>query len=217
MDLTSYSNLFLFFLAYLLGSIPTSLWAGKFFHRIDIRHYGSKNAGATNTLRVLGVRTGVPVLLFDIFKGWLATRLAFMMPLTENADTVIIQLKLLFGLFAVLGHLFPIFARFKGGKGIATLFGMFLGIHPLSALIALGIFALVFITTKIVSVSSILAVISYPIISIFGFGIRDHLFIVICLLFVGIVLLTHISNIRRLAKGKEPQLKITKKKSRSRT
>lgn len=214
MDVMSLNNLLLLVLAYLLGSIPTSLWVGKIFHQIDIREHGSKNAGATNTVRVLGAKTGIPVLLFDIFKGWLATRLVFLLPLTGNSAPIIIQFQLLFGLIAVLGHLFPVFARFNGGKGIATLFGMFLGIHAISALIALGVFLVIFIITRIVSASSITAVISYPLISIWGFGITEPLFIGICLLFVAIVLLTHQSNLQRLANGTEPKLKLSRKRGK---
>lgn len=196
----------LLLLAYLLGAIPTSLWTGKLIHGLDIRQHGSQNAGATNTIRVLGLSTGIPVLLFDIFKGWVATQLAFLFSLQED----LIAIKLLLGLLAVTGHLFPIFARFKGGKGIATLFGMFLGIHALSALIALGIFILIFGLTRIVSLGSIIAVISYPLISSLLFGLTNQVFLAVTLFFVILVLYTHRENIKRLLKGKEKQLSLGK-------
>ncbi len=207
MDFLSYHNIVLILLAYLLGAIPTALWSGKIFHKKDIRKHGSKNAGATNTIRVLGLKTGIPVLIFDILKGYAATQLALLMTIDGNP----IQLQLLLGLLAVGGHLFPVFANFNGGKGIATLLGMFLGIHYLSALIALAIFVLIFATSRIVSLGSIIAVLAYPAICWFLFDIKNTFFIGVTLFLVFIVIYTHRGNIIRLLKGQEKQLSFSKK------
>ncbi len=206
MEFLSIQNILILLAAYIMGSIPTSLWAGKLFHKKDIRKYGSKNAGATNTVRVLGLKTGIPVLLFDIFKGWSATKLALLFGSISSGSEALTQIKLLLGLLAVMGHLFPVFAGFKGGKGIATLLGMFLGIHYLSALSALAIFALVFGISRIVSLASIIGVIAYPVLCWFLFEQRETLFIAVTLFFVLIVLYTHRQNIKRLLKGREKKL-----------
>lgn len=207
MEFLNYQNIGLIISAYLVGAIPTALWSGKLFHKKDIRKHGSKNAGATNTIRVLGLKTGIPVLLFDILKGYAATQLAFLM----TVDTNTIQLQLLLGLFAVGGHLFPVFANFKGGKGIATLLGMFLSIHYLSALMALAIFIIIFAISRIVSLGSILAVLAYPAISWYLFNLKNPFFLGVTLFFVFIVVYTHRENIIRLLKGEEKKLSLSKK------
>lgn len=207
MFLITPENMILLIAAYLIGSIPTALWVGKAFYNVDLREKGSRNAGATNTIRILGVKTGVPVLVFDIFKGFIATKLtAFLDPNLGNL--VITQVKLLLGLIAVMGHLFPIFAQFQGGKGIATLLGIFFGIHPLSALVSLGIFAVGFTATRIVSVSSLLAVTAYPIITWFIFNEKNTTFTAFILLFVAVVWYTHRHNLRRILKGKEKRISL---------
>src|SRR6187399_609964 len=113
--------------AYLIGSIPTAVWYGHAFYGIDVRDFGSGNAGATNSFRVLGKKAGIIVMLIDVFKGWLAARLVFLLIFLNaiSADHVIV-FQLIFGIAAVLGHIFPVYARFKGGKGVATLLGMVL-------------------------------------------------------------------------------------------
>src|SRR4051812_13731351 len=110
--------------AYLIGSIPTSVWVSKYLFGIDIREYGSGNAGASNTYRVLGSRMGTFVMVVDILKGVIATSLYLSMPyyLTDELDRTNFMVGL--GLAAVVGHIFPIWADFRGGKGVATLFGM---------------------------------------------------------------------------------------------
>ncbi|HQK38207.1 MAG TPA: glycerol-3-phosphate acyltransferase, partial [Bacteroidales bacterium] len=118
-----------FFAAYLLGSIPTSVWIGKWFRGIDVRDYGSGNAGATNTMRVLGVALGIPVVIIDIAKGFIAVQLSFIYPGFLNLFPDIVVLQLVLGAFAVLGHIYPVFAGFRGGKGVATLFGVILAVQ----------------------------------------------------------------------------------------
>ncbi len=207
MNLVTPEKIAILLLAYIIGSIPTSLWVGKLFYNVDLRERGSRNAGATNTIRVLGIRVGLPVLVFDMFKGYLATTLTgFLRP--DLGDEVIIQMKLLFGLIAVTGHLFPVFAGFRGGKGIATLMGIFIGLYPLPALVTLGIFLLVFIGTRIVSVSSLIAITLYPAVTWLLFGIHNKTFTAFTMLFVLIVWYTHRENLKRLVKGKEKKISL---------
>src|ERR1700710_207258 len=149
-------------LAYLCGSIPTAVWIGLAFYGVDVREYGSGNAGATNTFRVLGKKAGIPVMLLDILKGFTATNLAFLIPITGPHSTYI-SYQLALGIAAVMGHLFPVFAGFRGGKGIATLFGMILAIQLQAALLCVCVFIVVLLITRYVSLSSIMAGFTYPI------------------------------------------------------
>ena len=149
--------------AYLIGSIPTAVWVSKYFFDIDIRDYGSGNAGATNTYRVLGSKWGTVVMVIDMMKAIIAVKLAFLLPYAFESDVYLVNMQLGLGLAAVLGHIFPIWAEFRGGKGIACLFGMVLGIQPNVALCCVGVFILVLYLTRWVSLSSILASIAFPI------------------------------------------------------
>ena len=167
MDLTI---LFLLVVAYLLGSVPSAIWVGKRFYGIDVREHGSGNAGATNTFRVLGKKAGIPVLLLDILKGFLAVKLAYLQTVYLPDNLVpFTNVKLAFGFAAVIGHIFPVFAGFRGGKGIATLLGLVLALHLQAALGALGIFMVVLLVTKYVSLGSMLAGISFPLFIVFVF------------------------------------------------
>ncbi|MBI3143050.1 MAG: glycerol-3-phosphate 1-O-acyltransferase PlsY [Bacteroidetes bacterium] len=202
---------FAFVAAYAIGSTPTAVWAGKLFAGIDVRRHGSGNAGATNTLRVLGPGIAIPVLLIDIAKGLLATRLVYI-NYFENGFvlTHTIEAKLLLGIAAVVGHIFPIFAQFRGGKGIATFFGIILGVHVESALLSLGIFIVVVSITRFVSLGSILAAILYPIQINFLFGEDSILIQVFSIIIPLIVLYTHRKNIDRLLKGEESKIRLIK-------
>src|SRR5690606_30834882 len=152
-------------LAYLFGSIPSAVWFGEAFYGVDVREYGSGNAGATNTFRVLGKKAGSIVMFVDILKGWTATNLPHLLDSTivgvpNSVQFVNIQLAL--GGIAGLGHLFPIFAGFRGGKGVATLFGMVIAIHPGAALCCVSVFLITLLLTHYVSLSSILAGFTFP-------------------------------------------------------
>lgn len=136
--------------AYLLGSIPSGVWIGKLFYGKDIREFGSGNSGTTNTFRVLGKPAGIIVLLMDILKGTLATLLPTLFHL-ENVN------PLWFGVFAILGHTFPVFAGFKGGKAVATSAGMLLAYSPLFFLYSVVIFLVCLFITSMVSLSSMIA------------------------------------------------------------
>lgn len=197
-----------FILAYLLGSIPTAVWYGRSAHNVDVREHGSGNAGATNTFRVLGVKAGILVMAIDIFKGFVASSIPLLfflidINLTESKE---VQVQLLYGMGAVLGHIFPLYAGFKGGKGVATLLGMVIGINYLAALGCITVFILVFLISKYVSLSSMLAGLAFPLLllihrvfelspskSLIGFGF---------VLFV-LLVITHRKNIRRLIDGEE--------------
>ena len=197
--------------SYLIGSMPTALWIGKAFYGIDIREHGSGNSGASNTFRTLGKSAGVLVLLLDIIKGLTAACLVRYYTFIEMGSVRYVNLQLLFGLSAVLGHIFPIYAKFKGGKGIATLLGMVIGIHYLSALVCIGLFVIVLFSTRYVSLSSILAAISFPLIVIFIYKNEEPLFIAFGIAAAIMVVLTHQKNIKRLVAGNENKAKLLKR------
>lgn len=194
---------FTLFLAYLIGSIPTGLWIGKWFFHIDIREHGSGNIGTTNAMRVLGAKAGWTVWAVDFFKGTLAACL----PLIFHLNTPIPQV--VFGLCAVLGHVFPIFAGFKGGKAVATTCGMLIGVNPLFGLMLLGIFLISLFLTSMVSFSALItAILGMAAALIFPayhllFDHYDWLFICICLLISIMIFVLHIDNIGRIFKGQE--------------
>lgn len=200
----------LIFLAYLIGSIPTSVWVSKYLYGIDIREYGSGNAGATNTYRVLGPKMGTFVMIIDILKGVIATSLYLLIPyyLHDEWDRTNFMVGL--GLAAVLGHIFPIWAEFRGGKGIATLFGMILAIQPMAALYCTGVFLLVLYLTRFVSLSSILASVAFAVLILFIFNEKETLYRAFAITVALMVLLTHQKNIGRLLRGSESKVPILK-------
>ena len=163
-------ELLLIVLAYLIGSIPTALWVSKGFFGIDIREYGSGNSGATNTYRVLGPKWGTLVMAIDVIKGIVATSLYLLLPYYVGSEWDRTNFMIGLGLAAVLGHIFPIWANFRGGKGIATLFGMILAIQPIVAISCVGVFLVVLYLTRFVSLSSILASIAFAVFILFIFN-----------------------------------------------
>ncbi|HAS40379.1 MAG TPA: acyl-phosphate glycerol 3-phosphate acyltransferase [Microscillaceae bacterium] len=202
--------------AYLLGSIPTAVWYSKFRHGIDIREHGSGNAGATNTFRVLGKKAGSIVMGVDILKGFLATSLAWVLefyeiiaPFDEFYIYKMIFYKLIFGSLAIVGHIFPIFANFKGGKGVATLLGMMLAVHHTATLLCVGVFVIVLFSFRYVSLGSLLATLSFPLLLLSPrFRPEDPIVIVFGFLMFTIVALTHQKNIVRLLQGEESRANI---------
>lgn len=202
-------------LAYLLGSIPTAVWIGKTFYGIDVREYGSGNAGATNTFRVLGKKAGIPVMLIDILKGYTATNLAFFIGFSVTGPHHSVQFvnyQLALGITAVMGHLFPVFAGFRGGKGVATLTGMILAVHLEASLVCILVFLLVLLITRYVSLSSIAAGFTFPLSTIFIFHVSVRSIIVYGMCICVLILVTHQKNIERLMKGKESKVNLFKKK-----
>jgi glycerol-3-phosphate acyltransferase PlsY len=190
-------------IAYLLGSIPSAVWVGKMFYGIDIRQHGSGNAGATNVIRVLGYKAGIPVMLFDVFKGWLAVFITSLFPDQGLTPDQIVYIEIAAGVAAALGHVYPVFAGFKGGKGVGTMAGVGIALYPLALLIVLLIFAAVLVLSRYVSLSSCLGATAFPFIVVFVTG-EHHPGLVIMSVFVTVfVLFTHRSNIRRLLKGEE--------------
>jgi len=193
-------------LAYLLGSVPSAVWAGRLFHGIDVREHGSGNAGATNVIRVLGWKTGIPVLLFDMGKGFLAAMLPKLLNLAPAGSAGLVNLQILSGLMAIIGHIFPVFAGFRGGKGVAAMFGILLAIHPLLTLACLGVFLLIFLTSGIVSLGSMSAGIAFPVLLLSIFETPSFLFKIFSVIVAIALLVTHRKNIRRLIKGEEKRL-----------
>src|SRR3954468_15214872 len=196
-------ELILIIIAYLLGSIPTALIISKRFFGIDIRDYGSGNMGATNTFRVLGSRYGTMVMAFDILKGMTAVALYNFIPYYLHHELERTNFMIGLGLAAVAGHIFPIWAGFKGGKGVATLFGMILAIQPIVAVYCVGVFLLVLYLTRFVSLSSILASVAFAVLILVIFNEKELVYRGFALAVALLVVLTHQKNITRLLRGSE--------------
>ncbi len=188
-------------LSYLLGSVPSSVWMGRIFRGIDLREHGSGNAGATNAFRVLGKPIGIAVLILDMGKGFLAVQTIHFQDHFETGSSGWILLSIVLGLMAVTGHIFPVFARFRGGKGVATVAGAGLAIHPWAALSAMGVYLVVFLLTRLSALGSLIAALSYPVWMILVYrsdSVVLHLFSVAVPL---LIIITHRSNIRQLIGG----------------
>ena len=200
-------------LSYLYGSIPTAIWLGKAMYGIDVREYGSGNAGATNTFRILGKKAGIPVLIIDILKGFTATNLVYFVGKYSPGTVQFANFQLVLGLTAIVGHIFPVFAGFRGGKGIATLFGMILAVHPAASALASIVFIIMLMITRYVSLSSMIGSFSYPIIIILFFNeTATRTQILFAIVVSVLVMITHQKNIERLLKGKESKVNFRKKK-----
>ena len=209
-------------LSYLVGSIPTSIIVARVSRGIDIRQYGSGNAGGTNVIRVLGWKLGVFVILVDMAKGLVATmvlsRMMYGSIPFENAtpfdDFTVVQI--IAGCAAILGHIWTLFAGFRGGKGIATAGGMLIGIAPVEVAVAFGVFIIVFMLSHYVSLGSLSAAIAFPLTMFF----RENIFLVDIqgyrtLIYFGIaisllIVFTHRSNITRLLKGTENRIRFSR-------
>lgn len=198
-------------IAYLLGSIPTAVWVGKKYYGMDVREHGSKNAGATNTFRVLGKKPGILVLLIDVFKGALAVLLPFFILQNQLDSESIIHIQLVAAIAAVLGHVFPVFAQFKGGKGVATSLGIIIGIHPAAALICLGIFLVIFILFHYVSLGAIAASIAFPLLIVYLFQVDSIWLRAFAIVLGAVVIFAHKKNIVRLMQGEENKMNLFKK------
>ena len=161
--ITYYCAITMILIAYVLGSIPSAVWIGKKYYGVDIREHGSKNAGTTNMLRVLGRRAAVPVFVLDFFKGFVAVSIITLMRYDADVSSAwLINLKILGVFAAVLGHIFPVFADFKGGKGVATLVGAITGIYPQIVFLCFAVWVLVFMISHYVSLASITAGCCFP-------------------------------------------------------
>ncbi len=198
--------------AYLIGSIPTAVWVSKYVYEIDIRDYGSGNAGATNTFRILGKKAGTFVFIFDFVKGFISVDLAYLISSYQLDHIALTNFQVGLGICAVVGHIFPIWANFKGGKGIATLFGMILAIQPNVALLLILVFAVMLLLTRYVSLSSISASIAFPVLILFIFKEEEITYRLFAIATAFLVVLSHHKNISRLIKGDENKVPIFKKR-----
>ncbi len=207
----------LVFLSYLTGALPFAVWIGKAVYNIDVREYGSGNSGATNTFRVLGKVAGIPVLFLDIFKGWLAVFYVKLIPdFSLLSSEVLFENQLAFGIAAVIGHLFPIYTGFRGGKGIATMLGILIGLHPQAALFSFCVFVIVFLISRYVSLSSMIGSFSFPLFVMLIYPLFQASSVNTSLnlfaIFVPMLsLITHQKNIERLIRGEETKVKFGKK------
>ena len=206
--------LIVIFIGYILGSIPSAVWVGKLFHGIDIREHGSKNAGATNTFRVFGNKSGTIVLVMDILKGYAAASTPLLlshMYIGFKDEVLILQLTASF--CAIIGHVFPVLAKFKGGKGVASTLGIIIAINPETAFICLGCFVLVFAVWKYVSLGAIVASVLFPFVSYF-FMLEDaRIMIIFSIVISLIVLFSHRKNMQRLLRGEENKMNFLRRKA----
>ena len=203
-------------ISYIIGSIPTAIIAGKWLKKIDIREHGSGNAGATNVFRTLGWKAGITVLLIDMFKGFIPVYWIAGM-FHQNPDTLI-YFQLLAGICAILGHIWTIFAGFKGGKGVGTSAGVFIGLAPLALGIALLVFVIIVWLTRYVSLGSILAALTLLIILLLQKFVLNmfvpDILLYVCTVIVILIWVSHRENIKRLLKGDENKLKFGTDKSK---
>ncbi|OUV69713.1 MAG: acyl-phosphate glycerol 3-phosphate acyltransferase [Flavobacteriales bacterium TMED123] len=212
-------NIIFLLIAYLIGAFPSAVWLGRTFYNTDVREFGSGNAGATNTFRTLGPKAGIPVLLMDIIKGWIAVSLVCLITDYQlMSDERLFELKLVFGIAAVIGHLFPVYTGFRGGKGIATMLGFMVGIYWQAAVVSAIVFVLTFLSSKYVSLSSIIASVAFPFI-VFLLPYQQIIShqnanssLILFSIFVPIIsLITHQKNIERLLRREENKAKFGKK------
>ena len=206
------TNILLLILAYLLGALPFSIIAGKLLKGIDIREHGSGNAGATNTFRVLGKNAGIPVLFLDVLKGFLAVSLAHYSEFGPNTE-MFINLSLAFGVAAVLGHVFPVYVGFRGGKGVATLLGLMIGVFPQAAFVSIVVFILTLFLSRYVSLSSIFAGLVFPIGVYFLSKVLVSTMIIFSVFVPVLLLATHQRNIERIFRGEESKVNIKIRKA----
>lgn len=201
-------NILALILAYLLGSIASAVWIGQIFYGTDVREYGSGNSGATNAFRVLGKKAGIAVLLIDSSKGWLSVNLAILLHAVGISHLLpgtgpFVDFQLALGIAALLGHIFPVYVGFRGGKGIATLLGIILAVHPQAALASIAVFIVVLLITRYVSLSSMVAATAFPVVVILVFETAVSSLVIFSLIIAILVLITHQKNIERLLRKEE--------------
>jgi acyl phosphate:glycerol-3-phosphate acyltransferase len=197
--------------AYLLGSIPTAVWLGKVIFGVDVREHGSGNAGATNTLRTLGKPAGFSVLFIDFLKGFAAASLVRYDPTLVVGTEAYLNQQMLYGALAVVGHVYPVFAAFKGGKGIATLIGLITAMSGWLALCCFVIFIIIVSFTKFISLASMVSAVLSPIFVGLIYSWQQPTFLYFCIAIAVLVVYTHRANIGRLRSGTESKFSLTKK------
>jgi glycerol-3-phosphate acyltransferase PlsY len=199
----------------LIGSVPTSVWISKAIFNIDIRDYGSGNPGATNTFRVLGSKWGSLVMIVDVTKGAIATSLYVLIPFYLTNELARTNFMIVLGLASVIGHIFPIWAGFRGGKGVATILGMALAIQPIVALLCLLVFLFTLITTRFVSLSSLIAGVAFMVLILFIFNEKETMYRLFGIIVALMVIITHQKNISRLLNGTENKVQLFKNRNKS--
>lgn len=204
-------NLIGLLVAYLVGSIPSAVWVGRTFYNIDVREYGSGNAGATNTFRVLGRKPGIVVLIMDILKGFLAVKLAFIMGDYDSQSPEFIDYELALAVCGIMGHIFPVFVGFRGGKGVATMLGILIGIHPQAAVICALSFIVTLYLSGYVSLSSMISGIVFPIVIMVFYSTNSSINI-FSLAVAILILVTHQRNIERIIRNEESRVKWYRKR-----
>lgn len=209
--------------AYLVGSIPNGLWIGKVFLGIDLRQLGSKNLGTSNAIRVMGIKYGILTFVLDAFKGALPIILVYILRATNDFQTNLTLFNqtydyaILFGVVAVIGHTFPIFNKFKGGKAVATSAGIVLSLTPIAGIACILVYIAVVAITKYASLGSTFAALTVFIVSLFEFMIPDgklidNLFVIIVYgLMILFIFYRHIENYKRLIKGTENKMTFKRK------
>lgn len=208
----SFDIIILLILSYLTGAFPSAVWYGRTFYNVDVREYGSGNAGATNTFRVLGKNAGVPVLFMDVFKGWISVNYIFLINSSNIlSPELLFENQLAFGIAAVIGHLFPIYTGFRGGKGIATMLGLLIGLQPYAAFFSLIIFVIIFFIFRYVSLASMIASIAFPFFVMIILSSTNEPLNLFAIFVPILSLITHQKNIERLIRKEETKVKFGKK------
>lgn len=202
----SLPNIIGLLVAYLVGSIPSAVWVGKTFYGIDVREYGSGNAGATNTFRVLGKKPGIAVLFMDVLKGFLAVKVAYLLGDYDSASPEFIDFELALAVCGLLGHIFPVYVGFRGGKGVATMLGILIGVHPQAALICAAVFIVTLFISGYVSLSSMMSGITFPIVIMVFYSTNSSINI-FSLAVAILILVTHQRNIERILRHEESRVK----------
>lgn len=200
--------------SYLIGSMTPSIWIGRIFYNVDVRTKGSKNAGTTNTIRVLGPKAGIIVFIIDVLKGCLALYLSNLFVAAFLDDTPLEIFNIISAACVVLGHVFPIYEGFKGGKGVATMLGVLIYLYSEIFWILLLIFIIVFIIWRYISLGSITAAIAFPITyyiySVYWAKDMDPILFIFAIVVAIFIVITHRANIKRLVKGEEKKFKFKK-------
>ena len=209
--MSSFLPLICLVISYLLGSIPTAVWVGKAYYKIDVREHGSGNAGATNAIRILGWNAGLIVMVVDVSKAITATCLVYLIPWLNQNPPLLHNIQAILGLAAIIGHIFPVFSGFRGGKGVATIFGAMLVISFPATLISFCVFAGTIALTRFVSLGSIIAGLMFPVSLILILKVHYPFVIIFALIVPLIVMLTHRKNIIRLLRKEETKFSFKKK------
>lgn len=208
----SFDIITLLILSYLTGAFPSAVWYGRTFYNVDVREYGSGNAGATNTFRVLGKNAGIPVLFMDVFKGWLSVNYIFLINSSNVfSPELLFENQLAFGIAAVIGHLFPIYTGFRGGKGIATMLGLLIGLQPYAAFFSLIIFVIILFVFRYVSLASMIASLAFPFFVMIILSSTNEPLNLFAIFVPILSLITHQKNIERLIRKEETKVKFGKK------